>query len=141
MASINFKAPSKYSQLIAFAVSKDAEQDRCRIAVTVCSRIFEVIYENEKFELTKLIKKTGFAGVNCSHVCFSNSGDILICGFSSGRIEFYAVPEYSIFKVMNFHESTILSMNVISTEENEETLFIGDEDGRLSQMNMKKLKL
>uniref|UniRef100_A0A914Y2K5 Uncharacterized protein n=1 Tax=Panagrolaimus superbus TaxID=310955 RepID=A0A914Y2K5_9BILA len=135
-----FKAPSKYSQLIAFAVSKDSEFQRWRIAVTVCSRIFEVNYENQEFELTKRIKKTGFANVNCSHICFNTIGDILICGYSSGRIEFYNVPEYNIFKVMNFHESSILSMNVLTISKNDEILFIGDEEGKMSQMNMKKLK-
>ena len=56
-----FKAPAKFSQLVGFAVNKDAEVPRWRIAVSVISRIFEVICENESFELTKRIKKTGFA--------------------------------------------------------------------------------
>uniref|UniRef100_A0AC34R9M5 Uncharacterized protein n=1 Tax=Panagrolaimus sp. JU765 TaxID=591449 RepID=A0AC34R9M5_9BILA len=97
-----FKAPSKFSQLICFDVCKSTKIDKTEkwtIAVSVCERIFEVIYENQKLELTKKIKKTGFVGVNCSQIIFNSIGDRLICGYSSGKIEIFTVPDYELEKV------------------------------------------
>uniref|UniRef100_A0AC34RSK6 Uncharacterized protein n=1 Tax=Panagrolaimus sp. JU765 TaxID=591449 RepID=A0AC34RSK6_9BILA len=138
-----FKAPSKFSQLICFDVCKSTKIDKTEkwtIAVSVCERIFEVIYENQKLELTKKIKKTGFVGVNCSQISFNSIGDRLICGYSSGKIEIFTVPDYELEKVVNFHESQLYCLSVKPVKyiggrvEELDSIFAGDEDKQISQI-------
>ncbi|KAE9552962.1 hypothetical protein FO519_003839 [Halicephalobus sp. NKZ332] len=143
-----FKAPAKFSQLICFAVCKSTKMDKTdkwTVAVSVCERIFEVVYESQKLELTKKIKKTGFAGVNCSQIAFNSVGDQLICGFSSGNVEIYSVPDYEIHRILRTHESQLycLLMKPIKYFGGKvsvmDSILIGDEDKNVSQTKIGNL--
>uniref|UniRef100_A0A7E4UW24 WD_REPEATS_REGION domain-containing protein n=1 Tax=Panagrellus redivivus TaxID=6233 RepID=A0A7E4UW24_PANRE len=134
-----FKPPPKYCQLIGFTTHK--EDNRLVIAVSVMSRVFELVYENGTFELTKKIRTTGYVNVECSQLAFTSNGDYLVCAFSSGKVEFYRRPDYQLERAMFFHKTKVFAFKLTSTEDETGRLFIGDEGGQLSEMPLQKLNV
>ena len=83
--------------------------------------------------------------MNCSQLAFNSIGDQLVCGFSSGKVEIYSVPDYEIQNILNIHESQLYFILVKEIKyfggkiKMVDSMFVGDEDQVISQTKILNL--